>query len=96
MQKPDNQEWTTLQLLSKYISAMEIAGGENQGSGSTSGHASFKHFPFKTRPLQHRSAEGLLAASAQQLPQASVCIVGKTTGPMNVPSIRHYKVGGKN
>jgi len=72
MQKPDSQEWTTSslrQLLGKYISAMEMAGGGSHNTLSQSGHV-----PFKRRPLQHRSAEGLLAAGSQQLP-SQVCVL---------------------
>ena len=54
MQKPDDQEWTTTslhQLLGKYISAMETAGGDGHGLGPYNNPG---HFPLRPRLIQQR------------------------------------------
>ena len=70
MQKSDDQKWSTSslrQLLGKYISPTEMAGGDghvSQRSGSNSSDSLL-------RPClpQHRLAEGLLAVGNQQVSQ---------------------------
>ena len=79
MQKPDDQEWTTSSLhqsLGKYISAMEMAGGD--GHDSLGPYNSPGHFPLIPHLSQHRSAEGILAASSRQNPQIN-CVYCRQT-----------------
>ena len=70
MQKPDDQEWPTSslrQLLGKYISVMEMAGGD--GHVSLRSSATPSDSLSRPRLPQHRSAEGLLVAGNRQVSQ---------------------------
>ena len=68
MQKPEDEEWTTpslRKLLGKYISAMEMAGGESSEKQPTVSNPSRlvpRHHPLQPRP----TAEGLLATNSKQ------------------------------
>ena len=68
MQKPKDEEWTTpslRKLLGKYISAMEMAGGESserQPTVSNSSRLVPRHHPLQPRP----TAEGLLATNSKE------------------------------
>ena len=75
MQKPDGEEWTTSslrQLLGKYISAMEMAGGDSHDNPRPTSNP-----PLRLRLPQHRSAEGLLAAGNRQNPQPKCIYCGQ-------------------
>ena len=70
MQKPEDEEWT-VPSLGKYISAMEMAGGESSEMQTTVNNPS-RSIP-RTCSLQPRStAEGLLAASKQNLKKVQI------------------------
>ena len=89
MQKPDDQEWTTSSLrhlLGKYISAMEMAGGDSHDSLGPSSNPG--RVPLRPRPTQHRSAEGLLAASNRQSTQVKCVYYGQTHWSDECP---HYQ-----
>ena len=68
MQKPEDEEWTTpslRKLLGKYISAMEMAGGESSERQPTVSNPSRlvpQHHPLQPRP----TVEGLLATNSKQ------------------------------